>query len=524
LADAAPGDNVRPERRTLSAPHNPWLAIDTGTVPAVRARELKQAWEEYISDGEPPEVREPIADSWRRSSAAGVDPAARLVAPLVADHAETAARWEEHPLATASDLIRACMSPIADGDGQLLVVSDADGVLLWVDGPESVRLDAAEAMNFTAGAGWGECDAGTNAVGTALAADHAVQVFAAEHFNEVVQEWTCAAAPVHDPDTGELLGVIDLTGRMRTAHPHSLACATATAQAVRLHLTELMHQRDAHLLARYEQRIAGPGRRVLVTRTGRVIAGDGGWIGARRLLLPPGGGELLLPSGVHAFAEPLGHQEAFVVRPAGGTSRQRSRPLMDMTLLGREQALVSLNGQQLTLTRRQSEILALLSRRTDGMTTEELAADLYGDAGNPGTVRVQVHRMRKLFGAIVETDPYRLALDVRSDLACVEALLDRGLARDAAEYYRGPLLPHSEAPGIVRERDALDAWMRQAVMTSDDPEAIWAWVQTESGKDDLLAWRRLVAGLQYADPRHSLAAARARALRELYAPELRVAG
>src|ERR1700757_1650475 len=116
--------------------------------------------------------------------------------------------------------------------------------------------------------------------------------------------------------------------------------------------------------------------------------------------------------------------------------------------------------------------------------------------------------MRKLFGAIVETDPYRLALDIRSDWASVEALLDRGIARDAAEYYHGPLLPHSEAPGSVRERNALEAWLRQAVMTSDDPEAIWAWVQTESGKDDLLAWRRLVASLHYADPRHSLAATR----------------
>ncbi len=500
-------------------PHNPWLAIDTGTVPVVRARELRQAWEEYVCGCDAPAVREPIAESWRRSSAAGVDPAARVVAPLVADQAETVARWEEHPLASARKLIRACMSPIADGDGQLLVVSDADGTLLWVDGPDAVRLDAAEAMNFTAGAGWGESDAGTNAVGTSLAADHAVQVFAAEHFNEVVQEWTCAAAPVHDPDTDELLGVIDLTGRIRTAHPHSLACAIATAQAVRLHLNDLMHARDAHLLARHEASIAGRGRRALVTPSGRVIAGDTGWIGALRLLLPPGGGELTLPSGAPAFAEPLGRAEAFIVRPAGEKARARRRQHLDMSLLGREQAHISLNGQRLTLTRRQSEILALLSRRPDGMTSEALAADLYGDAGNPGTVRVQVFRMRKLFGAVVETDPYRLALDVRSDWACVEVLLDRGLTRDAAECYRGPLLPHSEAPGIVRERNALEAWLRQAVMTSESPEAVWAWVQTESGKDDLLAWRRLLTGLHYADPRHSLAATRVRALRELYAPE-----
>ena len=88
-------------------------------------------------------------------------------------------------------------------------------------------------MNFAVGALWSEGGAGTNAIGTALAADHAVQVFAAEHFNEVVQAWTCAAAPVHDPDTGDLIGVIDLTSRMSTVHPHSFAVAVATAGASR---------------------------------------------------------------------------------------------------------------------------------------------------------------------------------------------------------------------------------------------------------------------------------------------------
>jgi transcriptional regulator of acetoin/glycerol metabolism len=157
----------------------------------------------------------PIAHSWQRSYAAGVDPSGEHVAPVVWDADEATALWDGHPLAAAAPLITACLGPIAEASGHLLVVSDADGTLLWIDAPPSVRLAAAEAMNFAEGAGWGERHAGTNAVGTALAVDHAVQVFAAEHFNEVVQEWTCAAAPVHDPDTDALLGVIDLTGRMR---------------------------------------------------------------------------------------------------------------------------------------------------------------------------------------------------------------------------------------------------------------------------------------------------------------------
>ena len=147
-------------------------------------------------------MRGPIADSWRRSAEAGVDPSPRGSAPSVADDDEAAARWEVHPLVTVAPLIRECFAGIADDAAHLMVVSDADGTLLWLEGARTSAPRGRRLMNFADGALWSESGAGTNAIGTALAADHAVQVFAAEHFNEVVQAWTCAAAPVHDPDTG----------------------------------------------------------------------------------------------------------------------------------------------------------------------------------------------------------------------------------------------------------------------------------------------------------------------------------
>ena len=42
------------------------------------------------------------------------------------------------------------------------------------------------------------------------------------------------------------------------------------------------------------------------------------------------------------------------------------------------------------------------------------------------------------------------------------------------------------------QRDVLDeAWVRQAEMNAGDREALWAWVQCSSGRDDLPAWKRL---------------------------------
>ena len=85
---------------------NSWLAIDVGTAPMVRAQELRFAWERFVDEIErgddeeedPEFVREAIADSWRRSFAAGVAPTGNRFAPVIADEEETHDLWENHPL------------------------------------------------------------------------------------------------------------------------------------------------------------------------------------------------------------------------------------------------------------------------------------------------------------------------------------------------------------------------------------------------------------------------------------------
>ena len=254
-------------------PANPWLAIDAATSPRRRARELKRLWERFVGDGKLGAMRAPIADSWRRSHEAGVDPSGEHLAPVLADEEETSARLDVHPLGAALPLIEDSLTAIADESAHLIVVSDADGLLLWIGGNAKVRMAAADSMNFTEGALWSENGAGTNAIGTALAADHAVQVFAAEHFNEIVQSWTCAAAPVHDPDTGRLLGIVDLTGKMTTVHPHSLALATTTAKTVESQLRWAMHERDDQLRCALSRAARDGGRSARARQLERTGAG-----------------------------------------------------------------------------------------------------------------------------------------------------------------------------------------------------------------------------------------------------------
>lgn len=316
--------------------HDPCPGIDAATPPASRVRELRRGWERFLSGGGVNGVRSPVADSWRRSLDAGVDPGGGRLAAVVADRGEARAHWKAHPLAEAAPLIRDCLASIASESEHLIVLSDAAGMLLALEGDARVRSLAADSLNFTEGALWSETSAGTNAIGTALAADHAVQIFATEHFVEPVQAWTCSAAPVHDPETGEPIGVIDLTGLKKHAHPHTLAIVMTTARAVESHLRHLQHERDDQLRTRYRARTsASRDRRALVGRTGRILADDSrGWLRGTHLELPPSGGELLLPSGERAIAEPIGDEEGFIVRELAG---RRARP-DELRQLAEEQA------------------------------------------------------------------------------------------------------------------------------------------------------------------------------------------
>lgn len=211
------------------------LAMPPGTDPAALSRFLRSVHDEFVSSGSAdPALRPLVLDSWRRSVGVGVDPE-EVLAEILLGEAALADLRENHPLAPGLPVIRELLVESATESGLLVAVSDAAGRLLWVEGNSSLR-SRAEAMHFVPGADWSESSAGTNAPGTALALDRPVQIFGPEHLARQVTPWSCSAAPIHDPDTGAVLGVLDLTGGDEVATPQSLALIRATVAAVEAEL------------------------------------------------------------------------------------------------------------------------------------------------------------------------------------------------------------------------------------------------------------------------------------------------
>jgi signal transduction histidine kinase len=303
-----------------------WLAVDAGVDRRTRARELRRSWERLLAEGElepegPTDVaaglRQTIVESWLRSLDSELDPI-DLLAPLEADQSEIRDRWLEHPLGSLEHVLAERLRSIADDSQSLIVVSDASGLLLDIQGAEWLKERAAE-MNFVEGARYSEDMAGTNGIGTVLAADHALQVFASEHFNERHHGWSCSGAPIHDPVSGRLVGVIDMSSRWEQVHPQRLTLVTAAASALERCLLDARREQDARLRRRYGD-LRTRSTDLLVSPDGYVLAGDPLSAQTEPLPIPDGGGEISLSNGSLAAAEPLGQGEAYLVRRPGRQS------------------------------------------------------------------------------------------------------------------------------------------------------------------------------------------------------------
>ncbi|WP_434599566.1 GAF domain-containing protein [Streptomyces sp. A5-4] len=247
-----------------------WVALRAGADPAERLGALRRAHDMFTAAGhvERP-VRSVVADSWRRSARARVSPDGHARVELGDD--DLGPYRDGHPLARAMPVVRELMGTYAMDGEHLVAVCDAQGRLLWVEGHARTR-QRARRMNFVPGARWAEAAVGTNAPGTALAVDRPVQVFAAEHFRRPVQQWTCAAAPLHDPRSGRLLGAVDITGGDSLAHPHSLAFVQAVARAAEAHLALLAPPAPdtgsalLYALGRNEALLVAEGRKLRLSR------------------------------------------------------------------------------------------------------------------------------------------------------------------------------------------------------------------------------------------------------------------
>ncbi|MDT9690204.1 GAF domain-containing protein [Streptomyces sp. P9(2023)] len=416
---------------------------------AQASRLLHRVRDETLAGRTPPIAPRPVIDaSWQRMFRLGLDPDQGTSSVLL-QRDELEQRRRTTVLGEVMRTLSTMLAGIADASMQIMVVTDEQGRVLWREGNLSV-MRKANGICLEEGAAWTEHTTGTNAVGTALAMGRAVQVHSAEHYVHTLHNWTCAAAPVHDPRDQRLLGIVDVSGPATSFHPSTLALVGSVAQLAEAEM------RDRHL--RSIERLRSVAAPILCRVGGRAVAVDAhGWTAAvtglapvDRIALPKSfrAGRVWLPSLGMCAVEPL--PGGWLLRVEDGQragasapgAEAASRVVLDLSRPRRPSVAVSgaAGSWSQELSPRHAELLYVLALHRDGRTAAELAEDVFGDRTRTVTVRAEMSRIRRNLASVLAHRPYRFSEEVEVGFVGPD---------DPAD-----LLPHSTAPAVRSARQA----------------------------------------------------------------------
>lgn len=338
--------------------------------------------------------------------------------------------------------------------GALFALGDADGRLLWVEGDHHLR-SAAESMRFMPGTDWSEAAVGTSAPSTALALGHPVRVHHDEHFLPAAHTWSCLAVPLRDPETGVILGVLDLTDRAGAIRGQGERLLIAAAHALQ--------------------------QEILVRRLRAAAAAS-----------------------ITAATAP-GPAPAPELAPV--TAAARPQPAARIAVLGHDLGVLNGTCTEVLLSARHAEILMLLAWHPRGLTAEQLADQLYESEAPLVTLRAEIVRLRRVLeragGPVLESRPYRLEPAWETDVHRVLALLDRGAHRQALAAFSGDILPSSHAPGVVSIREQVRGRLRESLLAGASVDTLLEYARGPHGRDDLEVWETCLRLLPACSPRRT---------------------
>lgn len=248
---------------------------------ASSALALRHARQSLIDNGSMPTgaISEHLARSWQRSMAAGLQP---LGDSLEAEPSSSTQLRQvlalNHDLLAYSRPVMEFLFEQVKPLQSVVVLADNHGTLMHTLGDPRFMSKSAR-VALSTGACWNEARRGTNAIGTALVEQSAIEIHGAEHFLERNGFLTCAAAPIMSPG-GKLLGILDVSGEQHSGHPHTLGLVNTAARMIENRLLTANCRRHPRL--HLHRQAEGIG----TVAEGIVALSDDGWlIGANRMAL-----------------------------------------------------------------------------------------------------------------------------------------------------------------------------------------------------------------------------------------------
>lgn len=268
----------------------------------------------------------------------------------------------------------------------VLALGDVGSTVVWTASSPEMRK-VAENVHLIEGGQWHEELVGTNALALSIKTQQSSCVFSSEHHMPSVQNMACYAAPIIDPYSKHLLGLIALSTEWQKHNSFGLLAAERCASIIQSALLESQRQ---HLYIR-------------------------------------------------AFSVPQ----------------------------------VIFNGKTLTITPRQTEILAILALCPQGLSLDNLYQALYGERKvSIGTLKAEMSQLRDLLGGMLGSRPYRLLAHVEADFLQTEQSLDACYIDSALKLYTGVFLAKTESPFLCAWRNCLELRLSDAIFKANETDIL----------------------------------------------------
>jgi transcriptional regulator of acetoin/glycerol metabolism/DNA-binding CsgD family transcriptional regulator len=336
---------------------------------------LRYALDAMLHGSEAPaQVRDDIWTSWHRSASSGLSPE-RFAVPHTADGDR------DGLLVRAARPVLSSLTDDLASTNVGVVLTGRDGDILDRRVPERSLSSRFDRVHLAPGFVYKELAVGTNGIGTAIASRRPTFVRGSEHYADALTALACAAAPIMDPRTGHVLGVIDLTCSVPDASPVMLALARRAGREIEERLVDDTAIVERVMMRQFLQKRRGSkhplvfaNQRVVLTNTaaeGIVKAEDEPLLRrkAEEMMTTgsPDAAEVVLTSGMRVAmrCEPIldGGAALGVVMHLDVGSDPRRRPLLGLgSLTDTEHAVAKLVAEGLT--NRQIAERVFISRHT----------------------------------------------------------------------------------------------------------------------------------------------------------------
>ncbi|NLY63952.1 MAG: sigma-54-dependent Fis family transcriptional regulator [Alcaligenaceae bacterium] len=251
---------------------NPYLGYDKDV------RAVGNLWERFQAGlVTPNETNNPyyqlLLQEWQRCTTLGVDLAMTRARRLNDDEFHERLLASQLMLETYLPMIESVSPFLDDRSSGLMLLTDVSGCVLHMAGTHKALENAATQSGIVIGSNWDEAQAGNNGMGSVLAKQQPVHVFATEHFCESLQRWSCSAAPIFDMDGQTIIGTINFTIDEAVFKGDALALTVSLAHSLQGRLALQREQERNRLLAIFEEQSGkNPRDKILLDRTDRPIS------------------------------------------------------------------------------------------------------------------------------------------------------------------------------------------------------------------------------------------------------------